>query len=158
MKIYQYQQNLYPHHISVGIVLLNEKKQVACHFYGEETIRGYPKNFHTLPHESLEDGESLEQAAVRGAKEELSMNVVPRRFVGSLIVTWTSRHNEAVEKTVPYLVCDLLSIDEVRDLTCPESVSEIRWLEIDELIDIMQKQGTGDESKILLDVKKYYLG
>ncbi len=63
-----------------------------------------------------------------------------------------------VQKTFPYLVCDLLSIDEVRDLTCPESVSEIRWLEINELIDIMQKQGTGDESKILLDVKKYYLG
>jgi hypothetical protein len=96
---------------------------------------------------------------VRGAKEELSMNVIARRFVGSLIVSWASlRHDEVIEKTVPYLVCDLVSIDEVRDMTCPESVSEIKWLEIDELIDIMQKQGTGDESKILKDVKKYYLG
>lgn len=155
--MYQYEEHVHLHHISVGIVVLNDKNQVACHFYGETSIRNYPKNFHTLPHESLENGESLEDAAIRGAKEELSMNVVPRRFVGSLTISWTKQNGDHIEKTVPYLVCDLISIDSVRDLTCPESVSEIKWLEIDELIHIMQTQGSGDESKILIDVKKYYL-
>ncbi len=145
----------YPHHISVGVVLVNDKKEVACHFYGEQKIRNYPKNFYTLVHESLEDNETLEDAAIRGVKEEFSMKATLVRFVGSLI-THFNRDGVSVEKTVPYFLCTVTEIFE-RDLTDPESISEIKWMDIDELIAIMKTQGEDDESKILEDVKRYYL-
>ncbi len=155
MSIYQAAKE-HPHHISVGVVLINDKNQVACHYYAEQTIRNYPKNFHTLLHESVEDGESLEQTVARGMKEEYSMKGTTERYVGSLLLSFT-KEGVKVEKTVLYFLCKLISIDEVRDLTCPESVSEIKWMEIDELIHKMQEQVAGDESKILVDVKKFYL-
>lgn len=145
----------YPHHISVGVVLMNDKNEIACHFYGEQKIRNYPKNFYTLVHESLEENETLEDAVVRGLKEEFSMKGTLERFVGSLI-THFDRDGVSVEKTVPYFLCKLTSIDE-RDLTDPESISEVKWMNIDELIAIMKTHGEDDESKILEDVKKFYL-
>ncbi len=145
----------YPHHISVGVILVNPKNEVACHFYGEQTIRNYPKNFYTLLHESLEANENLEDAVTRGLREEYSMKGTLERYVGS-VVTWFDRDGSKVEKTVLYFLSRLLSIDE-RDLSDPESVSEIKWMNIDELISVMKTQGEDDESKILEDVKKFYL-
>lgn len=142
----------YPFHISVGVVLLNDKNEVACHFYGEQKIRNYPKNFYTLLHESLEAGESLEGAVMRGLKEEFSMTGSLEHFVGSLITRF-ERDGAMIEKTVPYFLCKLISIQE-RNLADPEAISEIRWMNIDELIAIMTTEGEDDESKILKDVKK----
>lgn len=145
----------HPHHISVGVILVNSENEVACHYYGEQTIRNYPKNFYTLLHESLEANENLEDAVTRGLKEEYSMKGTLERYVGS-IVTWFDRDGSKVEKTVLYFLSRLLSIDE-RDLSDPESISEIKWMNIDELISIMKTQGEDDESKILEDVKKFYV-
>ena len=145
----------YPHHISVGVILINDKNEVACHFYGEQTIRNYPKNFYTLLHESLEAKETLEDAVTRGLKEEYSMKGSVDRYIGS-VVTGFDREGVRVEKTVLYFLCKLISIDE-RDLSDPESVSEIKWMNIDDLISIMKTQNEDDESKILEDVKKFYL-
>ncbi|MES2622942.1 MAG: NUDIX domain-containing protein [Patescibacteria group bacterium] len=146
----------HPHHISVGVILINDKNEVACHYYAEPKIRNYPQNFYTLLHESVEAGETLEQTATRGMKEEYSMKGTFERYVGS-VVTHFHREEQKVEKTVLYFLCKLISIDEVRDLTCPESISEIKWLEVDELIKLMKAQGEDDESKILEDVKRFYL-
>jgi len=150
-----------PHHISVGAVLINKKNEVACHYYEEQKIRKYPPNFYTLMHESIETNETLEQTLARGLQEEFSMKGSLERYVGSLVVGY-SIQDIHVEKTVLYFLCKLASIDEVRDLTDPETVGVIKWMNIDELIDIMKKQGeaygsSSDEFKILEDVKKYYL-
>lgn len=145
----------YPHHISVGVVLVNDKNKVACHFYEEPGIRNYPKNFYTLLHESPEENETLEQTAVRGLREEYSMTGTFDRYVGSL-VSWFDLEGVRVERTVLYFLYKLTSIGE-RDLADPESISEIKWMNIDELIEIMKTQGEDDESKILEDVKKFYL-
>lgn len=144
----------YPHHISVGVILINNKNEIACHFYEEQRIRNYPKNFYTLLHESPEVNETLEDVAVRGLKEEYSMEGTLDRYVGSL-VTWFELEGTKVERTVLYFLYKLTSIDE-RDLTDPESISEIKWMNIDELITIMKTQAEDDESKILEDVKKFY--
>ncbi len=145
----------YPYHISVGVVLVNDKNEVACHFYEEQKIRYYPKNFYTLMHESLEAGETLEDAAMRGLKEEYSMTGSMGHFIGSLVTRY-EWNGVMVEKTVPYFLCKLISIQE-RNLADPEAISEIKWMNIDELISIMETQGEDDESKILKDVKKFYL-
>ncbi len=150
-----------PHHISVGAILVNNEHKIACHYYGETTIRKYPQNFYTLMHETLEINETLEQTLERGLKEEFSMRGEIGRYVGSLVVGYSAQ-DVRVEKTVLYFLCRLVSIDDVRDFSDPETVSEIKWMGIDELIEIMEKQGqlhgaSADESKILRDVKKYYL-
>lgn len=145
----------YPHHISVGVILVNDKNEVACHFYEEQHIRNYPKNFYTLLHESLEAGETLEGAVSRGLKEEYSMSGTFERYAGSLVSVFDLEGVNA-ERTVLYFLCKLISIDD-RDVTDPESISEVRWMNIDELITIMKKQGEDDESKILEDVKQFYL-
>jgi hypothetical protein len=145
----------YPHHISVGVILINNKNEVACHFYGAESIRNYPKNFYTLLHESPEENETLEQTATRGLREEYSMTGTFDRYVGSLVSLF-NLEGAKVERTVLYFLCKLISVHE-RDLTDPESISEIKWMDIDELIAIMKTQGEDDESKILEDVKKFYL-
>ena len=145
----------YPHHISVGVILINSKNEVACHFYAEQRIRNYPKDFYTLLHESPEKNETLEETAMRGLTEEYSMTGTLERYVGSL-VTWFDLDGARVERTVLYFLCKLISIGK-RDLDDPESISEIKWMTIDELIAIMKTQREDDESKILENVKKFYL-
>lgn len=153
MSIYKSTKE-YPHHISVGVVLINDKHEVACHFYREQTIRNYPQNFYTLMNESLEANETLEEAVMRGLKEEYSMKGILERYVGSVIM-WFDKDGVNIEKTVPYFLCRLTSIEE-RDVHDPESISEIKWMNLDELIEIMKTQEK-DESKILEDVKRFYL-
>lgn len=150
-----------PHHISVGAVLINEEGEVACHYYEEPKIRKYPPNFYTLMHESIEQGESLEKTLARGLMEEFSMEADLKRYVGSLSVGYTAQ-DVFVEKTVLYFLCQLTNVL-ARNTSDPESISQIKWLDIHELILIMKKQGelygtSSDESKILEDVERYYLG
>jgi 8-oxo-dGTP pyrophosphatase MutT (NUDIX family) len=148
-----------PHHISIGAVLLNDQGKVGVHYYGTSPIRNYPPNFYTLMHESIEPNETLEQALARGLREEFSVEATLDRYVGSMVVCYTIQ-GVKIEKTVLYFLCHLTSIKQ-RDLSDPEAVSEIRWVDIDELIDIMKEQGKrsagDDESKILEDVKNFYL-
>lgn len=145
----------YPHHVSVGVILINDKNEVACHFYEEQRIRNYPKNFYTLLHETPEVNETLEETAMRGLKEEYSMTGTLKHYVGAL-VSWFDLEGARAERTVLYFLYKLTSIEE-RDLSDSESISEIKWMNIDELVTIMKTQGEDDESKILEDVKKFYL-
>jgi len=160
MKNYFCGSNKTPHHISIGAVLMNNEGEIACHYYKESTIRKYPPNFYTLMHESIETNETLEQTLSRGLREEFSMKAELKRYVGSLIVNYTNQ-DVLVEKTVLYFLCKLTDTMK-RDLSDPEASSELKWMNIDDLISIMKKQGelhgaSSDESKILEDVKKYYL-
>jgi hypothetical protein len=150
----------YPHHISVGAILLNDEGKVACHYY-EEQIRKYPSKFHTLMHESIELNETLEEALHRGLDEEFSAKAKIREYVGSLVINYNVE-DSSIEKTVLYFLCDLVSITDERDLTDPENQSEIKWMDIDKLVEIMKEQGKehglpADESKILLDIKNNFL-
>ncbi len=144
-----------PHHISVGVILMNDKNKIACHYFADPKIRNYPKNFYTLLHETVEAGESLEKTVERGLKEEYSMIGIFGHYVGSIVSHFNIK-DVSVEKTVLYFVCTLTCIEN-RDLSDPESASEIKWMDIDELIEVMKRQGEDDESKILEDVKKFYL-
>lgn len=164
MKNYFTSEEKAPYHISVGAVVINDENKVLCHYYEEPKIRNYPPHFYTLMHETIEPGESLEETVHRGLREEFSIKGEIVRFIGSLVVPIVSKkwNSNVIEKTVVYFLCKLSSIDEVRDLTDPESISEIKWLDIDELIAIMEKQGreyspSADESKVLRSVKAYVL-
>lgn len=147
----------YPHHISVGAVLLNDENKVVCHFY-EKKIRKYPENFYTLMHESMEMSETLEDTLHRGLQEEYGAKAEIQDFIGTLIVSYKVDDVD-IEKTVLYFLCSLVSMGD-RNSEDDENQSEIKWMDIDELIDIMEIQGgkygeSADESKILKDVKKF---
>ncbi len=138
---------------------MNDKNEVACHFYGTPSIRKYPENFYTLMHETIEPNESLEEVLARGLKEEFSMEAALVRYVGSLAVRMGSE--QRIEKTVVYFLCRHVATH-ARNVTDPEAVSEIRWVNIDNLVEIMKEQGkkygpASDESKILIDVRKSYI-
>ena len=152
-----------PFHISVGAILVNEKKEVCCHYFKtNESIGGrYPNNFYILMRESLEDGESLEQALHRGLQEEFSATATFERYVGSIVFNYQTKDTQTtIEKTTLYFLCKLIEIKSERKADDPEAGSEIKWLQIDELISIMKDQGQrlgwgSDESKVLESAKVY---
>ena len=80
------------------------------------------------------------------------------QIVKLLLVAETYRLQNilSTDKLNNLILFRLVSIKK-RDLTDPESISEVRWMNIDELIAIMKTQGEDDESKILEDVKRFYL-
>lgn len=147
-----------PHHISIGAVLINEEGEVACHYFDKNLSDKYPLGLYSLMHESIEPHESLEGALARGLKEEFSATAELIRYVGSLVVYYEHK-GVPIEKTVLYFLCKLIDISEVRDMSDLEAKSEIRWVDIDDLIPIMKEQGkidnAVDESKIFEETKAY---
>lgn len=153
-----------PYHLSVGVVLVNENKEVACHYFDEFQSPTDPErhfDFYILMRETVEPGESMEDAALRGIMEEFGSTGVIRRFLGTLVSRFNRGEHE-MEKTTVYFLVDLESFDiDKRALDDAEESSEIRWLSPDYLIKKMQEQGKRyirtdlDESEILVRAQKY---
>lgn len=146
----------YPYHISVGAVLVNEKGEVATHYFREFSHFGVrAMDFYLLMRESLEAGESIEACLGRGLLEEFGARGNMRHYLGSIVCTATKEDFE-MQKTTLYFLCDLVSIHESnRKEGDPEGSSEIRWLPPTELIPKMQEQAARigrediDESAVL---------
>jgi len=152
----------HPYHLSVGAVVLNDKKEVCCHyfdrFFDAATNREYT-DFYILMRETLEPHETLEEALARGLLEEFRMKINLRTYIGSLKSTF-EHESVVIEKTTLYFLCDFVSFEkESRDAEDPESVSKIIWMPIDTLRSKMKKQGVlfqrsdADESIILERIK-----
>jgi len=141
-----------PYHLSVGAVLMNDQGQVACHHF--EKIRGY-EDIYILMRETMEPGESIDEALARGLMEEFGATAKIRTFLGSTVVDVTDSPTP-FEKTTLYFVCDLIEMDNAKRLTDdPEAGSTVMWKEIPELQDLMKAQGKRydlsdiDESEVL---------
>ncbi|MEK9151674.1 MAG: NUDIX hydrolase [Patescibacteria group bacterium] len=156
-----------PYHLSVGAVLYDDKKQVACHYFKDPVAFGkndhdYPlDNFYILMRETVEKKESLEHAVLRGIQEEFGATGEIQKFIGTL-VTKFSRKDAWIEKTTVYFLIKLKNFDiSERALDDDEKVSIIQWQPIDFLILKMQEQQTRyertdlDESEILKRAEKY---
>jgi ADP-ribose pyrophosphatase YjhB (NUDIX family) len=155
-----------PHHLSVGAVLLNNKNEVACHYFGKEKTFGYYTDnnladFYTLMRQTVSPNETLEHALVRGLQEEFGATATIENYIGSLTSHFEHK-GVRVEKTTLYFLATLKSVDEsTRNNDIPEGRTEIKWLSIDHLIQEMKKQSTRftrtdlDESKILERAKNY---
>ncbi len=147
----------YPHHLSIGAVLCNEKGEVAVHYFKNfnHPSIGEFDDFYILMRETPELGETIEETLKRGLKEEFGAigNVV--EYLGPIVAKF-SMGDVVIEKTTLYFLCDLISIDEsTRTKDDPESSSEIRFLLPEELIVAMREQRQriqredADESAIL---------
>ncbi len=127
-----------PYHLSVGAVLFDDKGQIACHHFSE--ILGQ-KDVYILMRESMENDETLLQTLHRGLKEEFGAEAKPIAFLGSL----TGFLYDPVlpfDKTTLYIACELAQwIPSQRNLDDIEATSLIEWLDPNQLIVIMQRQG-----------------
>ncbi|MCR4275121.1 MAG: NUDIX hydrolase [Candidatus Campbellbacteria bacterium] len=149
-----------PFHVSIGAVLTDEQGRVCCHFFNSDTMlasRGITGAIHLLMRETLEPGETIEGALVRGLREEFGATGVIRGYLGSIQSTFPRPSSGSmVEKTTLYFHVEKQSLDEsLRAKDDLEAGSVIQWIEPKELHDIFIEQGKRfertdlDESKII---------
>ncbi len=141
-----------PYHLSIGAVLFNEKGQVACHHFKE--VLGQ-KDIYILMRESMENDETILITLERGLKEEFGATAKPVAFLGCLS-GFLPDSKLSFDKTTLYVACQLIGWNPAeRDPNDPEATSIIEWLDPNELISIMQKQGNkfkrvdADESEMI---------
>lgn len=155
MNYYRGQESL-PYHLSVGAVILNDQKEVLCHYFPKNEFwsQNY-RDFYILMRETVEPGESLEQAVTRGCHEEFGAKVEIKDFLGSIVSSFPSDRS-TVQKTTLYFLCQLIELDSnQRKADDPEKNSRVVWQPIEELIPKMKQQGRQlkrsdlDESEVL---------
>jgi ADP-ribose pyrophosphatase YjhB (NUDIX family) len=152
-----------PFHISVGAVLVNGEGAVCVHTFPvsdlAEDLRATLSvdRLHILMRESLEEGETLSEAVLRGLQEEFGATGTIKRYLGSLCGRAFSPKG-SFEKTTLYFLVELDQMGERPDDL--ESSSELRWIEPELLIEQMRAQRSDvrddlDESKIIENYVTY---
>lgn len=149
-----------PYHLSVGAVVMNDKEEICCHYFGKKvpgSKYGDCEDFYLLMRETIEPNESIEEALSRGLKEEFGMKAELKKYLGTLESYWMSGEDVKINKTTLYFLCKLESFDlKNRKENDPEIFSIVQWVPLKDLIVKMREQGkrfgeysTLDESKIL---------
>lgn len=149
-----------PYHISVGAVLVNAKGEICVHHYTKENVpeqyganMGGLSEVRILMRESLENGETLEEAVSRGLVEEFGAEGELIRYLGSLRVNIKGRLR-TFEKTTLYFQVRCTKLGD-RPVDDDESFSTLEWVSPALLIERMREQGKEatredlDESKII---------
>jgi len=145
-----------PFHISVGAVLVNDEGKIMAHKLRTENMKpehryklGGLEEAYILMRETIENGESLEEAVARGLKEEFGAEGVIQKYLGSL-----QFEVEGFEKTELFFSVKLTTLGE-RRADDAEAASELVWETPQFLIERMKEQGKRadrrdlDESKII---------
>lgn len=158
--LYKWSQSQ-PFHISVGVLLTNQKGEVCVHHFqladeGErfQVGMGSAQEYYLLMRESVEDGETLEAAAVRGVREEFGATGTMRRYLGSIQSTFEFG-GTVVEKTTLYFHMECLTFDGNLRVLDGENKSKIEWLDPHHLVEHMERLGAlmertdRNEAKIL---------
>lgn len=159
MANYYQGNSAHPRHLSVGAILVNEKNEICCHHFADNTLKGYwpdlgIDDLYILMRETPELGESIESAIARGLMEEFGATAEILDYVGSIKSHFKSKEVE-IEKTTIYFLCKLISQDVSKRSGDIESKSELEWQTADFLIPKMKAQSIKygrtdiDESEIL---------
>lgn len=130
-----------PYHLSIGAVLFDSSGRIACHHF--KKVPGHPghEDIYILMRETMENGETIFDTLHRGLREEFGAIGKPVAFLGSLVGT-LPEEKFPFEKTTLYIACQVVDWDAAkRDPDDLEGVSLIEWLDPQELIAIMQRQG-----------------
>jgi hypothetical protein len=154
----------HPFHISVGAVVLNDKNEVCCHYFGDGSLRTkftQFSDFYLLMRESMEAGERIEDTLHRGLMEEFRMKGEIITYIGSLQNIYKVRETN-IEKTTLYFLVKMHEYDAAADRSHdPEGESQIQWQPLGFLIEKMKEQAirldypTLNEAPILERVKRY---
>jgi hypothetical protein len=158
----------HPQHLSVGAVLINDKKEICVHhFNNPELLKGYWTDeglvdFYLLMRETVEPNETLEHALARGLMEEFGVTAELKDYIGSIQSHFLHKDVE-VEKTTLYFLCLLKTQDISKRTGDIESKTLIEWRVPGFLIPKMKEQTIKykrtdvDESSILERVGKSIL-
>jgi len=129
-----------PFHLSVGVVLLNDTKQVLCSHF--------PKikdncDVYALMRETIRPNTSLEENVKRGLMEEFGVEAVIIQFIGTIISYFINQEKVKIEKTTVYFLCKLEKSDQNK-ITHPDKFEKqlgiIEWQDINFLIQKMKEQ------------------
>ncbi|KND47899.1 MAG: hypothetical protein AB199_04045 [Parcubacteria bacterium C7867-004] len=157
-----------PFHISVGAVLVNNESKICVHKMSKETLApevqamiGNLDEIYILMRESLEEGETLDQAVLRGIKEEFGAEGIVTKYLGCIEGPAFNRGgNKRFEKATLYFEVKLTNLGD-RPADDPESNSTMLWLDPEDIIEKMSLQKNIsvrtdlNESKILEAYVKY---
>lgn len=156
-----------PFHVSVGAVVINDKGKIRVHKRVPGTTPpewlftlGGLKESYTLMRETVENGEVLEEAVLRGVREEFGIEGEIRKYLGSIQAHLVNGKGMHWEKTTLYYLVAMKEEHE-RHADDGESHTELVWADADFLMEKMGEQGKAtkredlDESKILRAYLEY---
>ena len=152
-----------PFHISVGAVVVNDKGEILTHKMLKKDVPAdmllafnydsvQKDEIYTLMRETLEDGEVLTDAVMRGVREEFGVEGTVEKYLGSIQAKAFAWDKE-FEKTTLYFQVSLTTQNKRPE--DPEDFSILEWRTPEFLIQKMQEQGQSmnrtdlDESKII---------
>jgi ADP-ribose pyrophosphatase YjhB (NUDIX family) len=164
-KLFQHTADA-PFHISVGALLVNSEGKILVHRMLRERMPddvvhtiGNLDEAYILMRESLENGETLDQAVRRGLQEEFGAEGEVEKYLGSIQILVHAK-TRTFEKTTLYFQVVFTKQNE-RPLHDAESHTELVWQTPEFLIERMHEQGKTadradlDESKIIEAYVKY---
>lgn len=125
----------YPAHLSVGAVLLNDKQEVCTLHFTTISLPQYAHltDFYILMRETIELGETLEQALARGLKEEFGAEGAIEAYLGSRKTVF-EKNGSAVEKTTLFFLVQCTTFDPKRSQRDDvESEAKIVWVPLSDL-------------------------
>jgi ADP-ribose pyrophosphatase YjhB (NUDIX family) len=160
-SIFQHSKNN-PYHVSVGAIVVHEGK-ILVHKHVKKLT---PERLHiflgdldevyTLMRESLENNESLENAVIRGVKEEFGVQGDVIRYLGSI-----QAHVPLLggfEKTTLYFEVTCREVQE-RPSDDEEAHTLLEWHKPEDLLLVLEKQEQQTTRQELMEAKivKAYL-
>lgn len=120
-------------HLSVGCVLLNNKNEVALHYFKTSHVGD---DVYLLVRETVNNDETLEAAAARGLMEEMGAKAKIIAYLDSNRVELhetLAKPPRHMRKTTIYFLARLEDQHDARRLAGdPEATSKIVWLTLDE--------------------------
>ncbi|HEY1074595.1 MAG TPA: NUDIX hydrolase [Patescibacteria group bacterium] len=146
-----------PYHLSAGAVLINDKNEVLAHHFTD--FRGFDSFYHIM-NETVESGETLEQALHRGLLEEYGATGEIVTYLGSYQSNFHEDGYDKNKTTIYFLVHCISQSEDARLKGDPEGDTKLEWLHIDFLIEEMKKQKLSirediDQSLALERAKSY---
>lgn len=130
----------WPAHVSVGAVLVNERREVAFHYYPRTALG----EIYLLMRETLENGETLEAGVARGLQEEWGATGEIMAFLGSTYGEFREEllcNGRLMRKTTLYFLIKLVAIDHAkRRADDPERHSQTVWLPLERAINQARAQ------------------
>lgn len=123
---------------------MNEKGEVLTHNYPNLSAWGFSPDLGScvlLMRESIESGETLEQALHRGLMEEFGVTGTIVTYIGSIISHFLRPHDKtSIEKTTVYFLVSPKEIDFSKRKNDIENTSELLWRQPMELMKEMREQ------------------
>jgi ADP-ribose pyrophosphatase YjhB (NUDIX family) len=114
-----------PYHLSIGVAIVDNGKIGLVQMKSGET---------TIPRETMDIGESLEDEFKRGALEELGLEVEMKDFLGTITTHFNNWQGVDIEKSTIYF-SGVKTAELDREL--PEKVI---WLPLDEALCNLKKE------------------